>query len=144
MALIKNSFFEQVSLATIKKKIKLPNIKEIEFWEAEINFTHNKSGFNFKILDPEKNVMRKNYIKTEHNKFYETFDNDPHRRGNVKRFWTKIDADYYILFNIMQIYKPLSEYIDNHDIHTKFNTLLSKYPEKVFTELGKGTNWILD
>ncbi len=144
MALIKNSFFEQVSLATIRKKLKNTDIKELEFWEAEINFEHNKSGFEFNILEPEQNKMKKNYLKPLSNKFCETFEKDPNRRGIVKRFWNKKDAEYYILFNLMQIYKPLNEYIIKHDILSSFNDLMKEYPEKILKEFGKGTDWLVD
>ena len=144
MALIKNSFFEQVSLATIRKKLKMSGIKELTFWEAEINFSHTKSGFEFSILEPESNTMQKCELITKKNKFYETFEKDPNRRGIVKRFWNKQDAEYYILFNIMQIYKPLNEYIKKNNIVHNFDELLKEYPEKILLEFGKGTDWIID
>ena len=144
MALIKNSFFEQVSLATIKKKLKYEHYTELEFWEAEINFEHNKSGFEFKILEPEMNIIRKNKL-VHKDEFFEVFDKDLDRRGNVKRFWSKKDADNYILFNIMQIYKPLTEFVIKNNCLDNFNELLKEYPEKVLIEFGKGaSHWILD
>jgi hypothetical protein len=152
MALIKNNFFQQVSLATIKKviKSKAPKTK-MEFWEAEIEFSHNKSDFKFKVTEPEKNSVSKIIVEEKYINEYETqfvtdikFEKDLHRRGNVKRFWTKDEADFYILFNLVQLYKPLKSYVDDNNIVDKFNTLLDKHPELFVKELDSGKSWLLN
>lgn len=150
MALIKNTFFEQVSLATIKKVIKGKSPKTtMEFWEAEIEFTHNKSDFKFKVKEPEKNSVSKVIIKeifiNEFETRFETdivFEKDLNRRGNVKRFWTKEEADFYIMFNLIQLFKPLKNYVDDNNIIDKFNSLLEEYPEKFVRELDSGKSWL--
>lgn len=149
MALIKNSFFKQVSLATLRKELKVEGVLELEFWEAEVNFSHNKSDFKFEVIKPEKNKMTKHFSPHKYDKdgvayFQERYDKPTERRGNVKRFRTKADAEHYILFNIIQIYKPLKNYVDENNIVDKFNSLLDEHPEKFVTELEKGGSWLLN
>lgn len=152
MSLIKNSFFKQVSLATIKKTAKrnTPN-KKLEFWEAEIEFTHTKSDFTFKVTEPEKNSVTRKIIKEEKiNNFETRLETDIifekpiffNKNKNVKRFWTKAEADFYILFNLIQIYKPLKNYIDENNISQKFDSLLEQHPELFIKELSSGKNWL--
>lgn len=150
MAIIKNNFFEQVSLASIKKRAnKLSAGRSLEFWETEIEFKHNKSDFKFNVTEPEKNLVTNKIIDEWEVNDSETnykcelvFEKDLKRRGNVKRFWTKEEAETYILFNIIQIYKPLKNYVDDNDIVDRFNTLLDEHPELFVRELSTGKSWL--
>lgn len=152
MALIKNNFFEQVSLATIKKRAKRISPGEsIEFWEAEIEFKHTKTDFKFRVVEPEANKVTKAILEEWTDENSETyyicdiqFEKKFERRGNVKRFWTKKDADLYIMFNLIQLYKPLKNYIDDHSVIENFNSLLDEYPEKFVRELDSGKSWLVD
>lgn len=143
MAILNNSFYKQVTLATIKKELNYEGVLEIEFWETEINFSHTRSDFNFSIVQPERNKIVKNYSKNSKSYTF-TFEKPLERRGNVKRFFNKKDADFYILFNLMQIYKPMHNYITENDIDSKFNNLIEDFPEKFVTELSKGYKWLIN
>jgi len=150
MSIIKNNFFEQISLATIKKKAKiLPPNKTLEFWETEIIFKHNKSDFKFNVISPEKNSITNKVIEewkvgdTEIR--YKTnieFEKSLMRRGNVKRFLSQEEAELYLTFNLMQLYKPLKNYIDDNNTIDKFNNLIEKHPELFVKELGNGKSWL--
>lgn len=143
MGIIKNAFFKQVSLATLRKELKSTNITQIDFWEAEVLFSHNKSDFDFSVIVPEKNSLIKEY-KSDKLSYSEKFDKALNRRGKVKRFRSEEDANNYILFNMIQIYKPLKNYIDENDIIEKFNNLILDHPEKFISELDKGSNWLVN
>lgn len=142
MALLKNTFFSQISLATIQKKARsIPMGDSLEFWEADIVFDHNKSDFSFTIKEPKKNSITKVHKRDDY--FDLEFSIPTSLRGNVKRFWNEDEAEAFVLFNLIQIYKPLKNYVDDNDIVNKFNELLEKYPEKIFKELEGGKKWIV-
>ena len=152
MSLIRNPFFEQVSIASIKKRVNRLSVDhQLNFWEAEIDFKHNKSDFKFNVHEPERNSVTKKIIKgseIEINDAETRFKTELHfekklnRRGNVKRFYSKEEAEFYILFNLIQIFKPIKNYVDNIGAIERFNTLLEKYPEKFVKELGSGKSWL--
>lgn len=134
MALLQNQFYTQISLATIKKTAKkLTDGKQLDFWECDIEFNLNKSDFSFKVINPTKNSIN---INQEFNVGI------GRERVSLKRFWTKEEAELFILFNITQIYKPLKNYVDENNIEQQFNNLIDKYPDKIFKELEAGKSWL--
>ena len=141
MALLKSTFYKQVSLATISKiaKNKLNIGESMEFWEADVIFKINKADFSFEVREPQKrDIIKKTSQRLEYSPLIAYETNPP------KRFWTKEEADIFILFNIIQIYKPLKNYIKAHGIDEQFDKLLEDHPEKFLLEHGKGKNWLID
>lgn len=139
MALLQTEFYTQVSLATIKKVAKEQFHKtKLEFWECDVIFNLNKSDFSFNIIQPTQNFVLYNN-NTDNSTFDIPIIKD---RLTLKRFWTKEEADNFILFNIIQIYKPLKNYVEDNHIEDKFSELVDNYPEKIFKELGSGKSWL--
>ncbi len=145
MALLKNNFYKQVSLATIAKiaKTKLSVGESMEFWEADVTFKINKADFSFDIREPSKRDIKKvsvgeNKVKMEYAPLIAYEANPP------KRFWNKEEAETFILFNIIQVYKPLKNYIKEHGLDDKFNQLLEDHPEKILMELENGKSWLIN
>lgn len=139
MALLQNQFYTQISLSTIKKIAKKQRYKtKLEFWECDVIFNLNKSDFSFEVIEPTKNSAL--YIDNMNDSVFDIHVNK--ERASLKRFWTKEEADTFILFNIVQIYKPLRNYVINNDIENQFNNILDNHPEKVIKELESGKNWL--
>ena len=136
MALLQTQFYNQISLATIKKSVKDIGDK-VEFWEADVLFNMNKSDFSFNIIEPSMNTV----TKLHKNNF--KFENPVNGESlGIKRFLTKEEAENFVLFNIIQIYKPLKNFVSENDIEQKFNTILEKHPEKILKELESGKSWL--
>ena len=139
MALLQNEFYTQISLATIKKlSKKQPYKTKLEFWECDVIFNMNKSDFSFNVIQPTQN-----FALYSDNCDLSTFDIEVTKdRLRLKRFWTKEEAELFILFNITQIYKPLKHYVDEHNIEEQFNDLIDKHPDKILKELESGKSWL--
>jgi hypothetical protein len=141
MALLKTEFYKQVSLATISKMARsnLAIGETMEIWEADVVFKMNKADFNFAVHHPTKRIIKK--ISQKRVEFVPliTYEANP-----LKRFLTKEEAEAFILFNIIQIYKPLKNYISDNNLEDEFNNLLDKHPEKILRELEHGKNWLVN
>ena len=122
MALLKNQFYKQISLATITKVARKElNVGESkEFWEADVIFNLNSADFSFTIRQPTTREIKKLSTETVKIKmvFHPLIAYDP---NPPKRFWTKQEAEYFILFNIIQVYKPLQNYIKENLLDEQFN-----------------------
>jgi len=136
MALLQTQFYKQISLASIKK-LAVEIGDEVEFWEADIIFNLNKSNFSFNIIEPSLNKVTK--LSKGHFKFKNPVNGD---RLSVKRFLSKEEAEYFILFNIIQVYKPLKNFVLDNKLEDKFNDILKKFPEKILKELDTGKSWL--
>ena len=141
MALLKTEFYKQISLATISKmaKINLEIGDTMEMWEADVVFKLNKADFDFTIRQPSRRLIKKVSEKKIEFQPLIAYDANP-----PKRFLTEAEAEAFILFNIIQIYKPLKNYISKHKLDDKFNELIDQHPEKILKELEKGKNWLID
>ena len=144
MALLKTSFYNQVSLATILKTAKktLSFGEKLEFWEADVNFHINKSDFSFSIREPTKRELIYSDKGSYNDYIYSpliAYESRP-----PKRFMTKKEAEYFILFSIIQVYKPLKNYIDDNEIVEEFERLLDTEPEKILKELENGKSWMVN
>lgn len=141
MALLKNQFYKQISLATITKVARKElNVGEsMEFWEADVVFNLNSADFSFTIREPSSREVKKE-VK-EKMVFNPLIAYDP---NPPKRFWTKEEAEHFILFNIIQVYKPLKNFIKENGLDEQFNKLLEDHPEKILKELENGRNWLVD
>jgi len=141
MALLKTEFYKQVSLATISKiaKINLNIGESMEMWEADVLFKMNKADFDFTVRHPTKRLIKK--VSEKRIEFIPliAYESNP-----PKRFLTEAEAEAFILFNIIQIYKPLKNYITEHKLDDKFNELLDQHPEKILKELENGKSWLIN
>lgn len=144
MALLKTNFYKQVSLATIAKiaKDKLNSGESMEFWEADVIFKINKADFSFEIREPTKRDIKKVQVNGGERMEYSPLI--AYEANPPKRFWSKEEADIFILFNIIQVYKPLKNYISEHGLDDKFNQLLEDHPEKILMELENGRSWLIN
>ena len=141
MALLKTEFYKQISLATISKiaRANLAIGETMEMWESDIVFKMNKADFDFTVRQPTKRLVKKISEKKVEFQPLIAYEAYP-----PKRFLTEEEAESFILFNIIQIYKPLKNYINDNNLADKFNDLLDKNPEKILRELANGKNWLIN
>jgi len=139
MALIQNQFYSQISLATISKIAKKqPYKQKLEFWECDVRFNLKNSNFNFEVIEPKINFAL--YSDNTNNV---TFDNTVYNT-ELKRFWTKEEAENFIIFSLMQVFKPLNNYILNNKIDKKFTNIIENNPDKILKEIESGYKWFIN
>lgn len=141
MSLLKTEFYKQVSLATISKKAKqdLKIGETMEMWEADVIFKINKADFDFNVRKPTKRLIKK--VSDTRMEFIPLI---AYEANKPKRFLTKEEAEIFILFNIIQVFNPLKNYISEHNLIETFNELIDTHPDKILKELENGRKWLVD
>ena len=92
-----------------------------------------------------ENLPRAIEFKDEMKKlFSDNINKDYDWTKSIKGLYLVRVDNNYILFNMIQIYKPLKNYIDENNIIEKFNNLILDHPEKFIYELDKGSNWLVN